>query len=871
MTITHSVFGTGAPTYPLTVSSDGVSLTIANIFATTGATAEGWRVRGAKVYIPAGASGFPMVSTIKFWNGHFPLSSDPTPTHQVTTTLYAGQWNSVEFPPQVVTSAGQFMIGYSTLGEYVAAAQADVGSSTVPAADGSPLVLGDTDMPRGRWRYESGVSGVGTAWYGIDVIVDEGSTGNATAKFYLDGEWRDVEGIAGPSGAVGPAGPKGDTGAAGPAGADGAQGPAGPTGPQGPQGVKGDTGATGPQGPTAPGVGIKLQRNVNNTASASGFRALTYDNLIKNDANYSYNTAAGTITIPTSGWYQVSGHIRWSTATTSLLTVKQGSTYLLMGTQVSGASLYDAVVSGIAWIPAGDIYLEVWSSTTGVIQAGANWNYFTVSPVMGGAQGPQGIQGAAGTALATASDVAITSPVSSDTLLYDNSTSKWTNGPITGFTPSIRTTSSSYATGVTSASITIPAGAMVGDLLVVSVHADWNVTSTAISGWTFIGAANGSNTGVSTFSKTAVSGDPGSTVTFTFGGTGSVEIMCAAVKDGVKVKNSRIQQSVNGYSLQMSTAMTVDPKRDRVLMFAHGRAGNATVSWSEGSAVITRATDGILSAALWTTTGVQSIQATATSTNTSSTGMSISVLQVSNNSDHAVGDDLIQTGTYNPTVTGLFSGTQETLKVTRPSGSTNTGPAILADVSQSGNAASIALDGVKVNLPNNNVGTYLRGQRNGIDYFILGSDGNINKMGGASTFLGWVNGSPAGNSAYNMHGLAIGYAGPGQVYQKSHYTNVNAWHPVNSSLGSATKTANYTLTQSDQLVIFNGANLTATLPDPSLGEYNGRIFRVKNINASALTVNSAGTSKTIDGAASQSLAQWGKMTVVSDGTQWLTL
>jgi len=62
--------------------------------------------------------------------------------------------------------------------------------------------------------------------------------------------------------------------------------------------------------------------------------------------------------------------------------------------------------------------------------------------------------------------------------------------------------------------------------------------------------------------------------------------------------------------------------------------------------------------------------------------------------------------------------------------------------------------------------------------------------------------------------------------------------------------------------IYNGASLTATLPDPTL-TISGTQNKVKNINASALTVVSAGTSKTIDGAASQSLAQWAKATYVT--------
>lgn len=89
----------------------------------------------------------------------------------------------------------------------------------------------------------------------------------------------------------------------------------------------------------------------------------------------------------------------------------------------------------------------------------------------------------------------------------------------------------------------------------------------------------------------------------------------------------------------------------------------------------------------------------------------------------------------------------------------------------------------------------------------------------------------------------------------------------------ATKTASYTLVAGDAVVVFNGATLTATLPDPTATATipAGTQFIVKNINASALTVNSAGTSKTIDGAASVSLAQWAVGRYVTDGTQWLNL
>ena len=89
----------------------------------------------------------------------------------------------------------------------------------------------------------------------------------------------------------------------------------------------------------------------------------------------------------------------------------------------------------------------------------------------------------------------------------------------------------------------------------------------------------------------------------------------------------------------------------------------------------------------------------------------------------------------------------------------------------------------------------------------------------------------------------------------------------------ATKTANYSLAASDNIVIFNGSSLTATLPDPTSAgvAIPGRRWTVKNVNSSSLTVQSGGTSKTIDGASSQTLAQWATATYSSDGTQWLSV
>jgi len=123
---------------------------------------------------------------------------------------------------------------------------------------------------------------------------------------------------------------------------------------------------------------------------------------------------------------------------------------------------------------------------------------------------------------------------------------------------------------------------------------------------------------------------------------------------------------------------------------------------------------------------------------------------------------------------------------------------------------------------------------------------------------------------------AAATAGVGAMYHnqnddKPRFCNGASWLRADSVL-KTTKTASYAMTTTEpyDLFIFNGASLTATLPDPTLAAVDVRIL-VKNIAATALTVNSGGTSKTIDGAASQSLAQWAKATYLSDGTQWLTI
>lgn len=119
---------------------------------------------------------------------------------------------------------------------------------------------------------------------------------------------------------------------------------------------------------------------------------------------------------------------------------------------------------------------------------------------------------------------------------------------------------------------------------------------------------------------------------------------------------------------------------------------------------------------------------------------------------------------------------------------------------------------------------------------------------------------------YENFGLqAVGRINSTEATVESHTTDLTdlkkKLQPV------ATKTAGYTLTGTDSIVIGNAASLTLTLPS-AVAQGTGKVFRIKNRHSSALTVAVVASGGTIDGAATKSLAQWAFLTVVSDGANW---
>jgi hypothetical protein len=156
--------------------------------------------------------------------------------------------------------------------------------------------------------------------------------------------------------------------------------------------------------------------------------------------------------------------------------------------------------------------------------------------------------------------------------------------------------------------------------------------------------------------------------------------------------------------------------------------------------------------------------------------------------------------------------------------------------------------------------------------FNVNAGGTITRLSNSDFTIATSSSNPQDNIVAGTYGLVV-ETGAGLLFQKKNNTGSYwpAWnfHPVGFTSNLRTETANYTVDCRDSVIIGNGSSITITLPDPTSTGITGRKFEIKNTHSTALTVVSAGSSKTIDGQASTVLTQWDKMTVVTNGTQWL--
>lgn len=113
--------------------------------------------------------------------------------------------------------------------------------------------------------------------------------------------------------------------------------------------------------------------------------------------------------------------------------------------------------------------------------------------------------------------------------------------------------------------------------------------------------------------------------------------------------------------------------------------------------------------------------------------------------------------------------------------------------------------------------------------------------------------------------------GLNQPLTGSHGRDIAEYSPMQTPRQYRIVTSAYNHQQSDGMITVNAASaVQVTLLDPTTSMV-GVPVTVKNVTANTVTIASAGVSKTIDGAASTTLAQWAKASFVSDGTQWLSV
>lgn len=139
-------------------------------------------------------------------------------------------------------------------------------------------------------------------------------------------------------------------------------------------------------------------------------------------------------------------------------------------------------------------------------------------------------------------------------------------------------------------------------------------------------------------------------------------------------------------------------------------------------------------------------------------------------------------------------------------------------------------------------------------------------------YLGWADATDVNNipNGFRLISAAdlLRYENFGKDAQAAITTLESDVTKLKAPLVPLVKTTSYAIAAADHLVVGNGASLTMTLPSAATSGA-GKVFRLKNIHSSALTVASA--SGTIDGAATKSLAQWASATYVSNGTVWYSI
>jgi len=168
----------------LTVYADGTpKITLAGVFYRTGTATNGWRIKGGRVYVPAGATGLPGTMQIMLYVTPYHTKPDLAlpPDQSKTVPVVIGSWVRALFDtprPMAVGTTEMAWIGYTfNDGHYLHVPIP--APDPVQSYDGSTIWRGAADDGGGNFSiYRIGTGptdySIGGAAYGTDAIWDEG-------------------------------------------------------------------------------------------------------------------------------------------------------------------------------------------------------------------------------------------------------------------------------------------------------------------------------------------------------------------------------------------------------------------------------------------------------------------------------------------------------------------------------------------------------------------------------------------------------------------------------------------------------------------------------------------------------------------------
>jgi hypothetical protein len=177
---TYTIFGTGAPSGVI-ASGDTGNVSVSTAFYVLGVT--GWHVQAIRVWVPAGTTISSSTYKAYLWIG-----TGSTPDSILATVDFtsftAGAWNTVAFSSPISLIAGRYYWAqvFFPGGNYGVRGFSFTPSSLVSVDSPSLYAGSNSETTPGNGSFVYGAAGLAplqafhSSWYGVDVLVDDGSS-----------------------------------------------------------------------------------------------------------------------------------------------------------------------------------------------------------------------------------------------------------------------------------------------------------------------------------------------------------------------------------------------------------------------------------------------------------------------------------------------------------------------------------------------------------------------------------------------------------------------------------------------------------------------------------------------------------------------